>query len=77
VLLDSTTGRNDYRCAATGARAFYSLDENFNTASYRVLLEIGDNGVSREFLQNPDNQKKLGVTIKQALAKWMKEKGIK
>ena len=77
VLLDSTTGRNDYRCATTGARAFYSLDENINTAPYRVLLEIGDNGVSREFLQNPANQKKLGIAIKQALGKWMKEKGLK
>ena len=77
VLLDSTTGRNDYRCATTGARGFYSLDENVNTAPYRVLLEIGDNGTSREFLQNPDNQKILGIAIKQALAKWMKDNGLK
>ena len=42
VLLDSTTGRNDYRCKETGKLSFYSLDENINTAPYRVLLEIGD-----------------------------------
>nr|MBA3674764.1 N-acetylmuramoyl-L-alanine amidase [Chitinophagaceae bacterium] len=40
VLLDSTTGRNNYRCQTTGKRGFYSLDENINTAPYRVLLEI-------------------------------------
>lgn len=77
VLLDSTTGRNDYRCAATGARSFYSLDENINTAPYRVLLEIGDNGVSHDFLQDPANQQKIGAAIKQELAAWMKEKGLR
>jgi hypothetical protein len=34
VLSDSTTGRNDYRCVTTGKLAFYSLDENVNTARY-------------------------------------------
>lgn len=77
VLLDSTTGRNDYRCSTTGKKGFYSLDENINTAPYRVLLEIGDNETSREFLLNPDNQKKMGAAIKLALVEWMKEKGLK
>ncbi|MER3465508.1 MAG: hypothetical protein C4329_14980 [Chitinophagaceae bacterium] len=74
VLMDSTTGRNDYRCAATGKLAFYSLDENVNKAPFRVLLEIGDNGASHDFLLNPDNQKKIGTALKQALAQWMEEK---
>jgi hypothetical protein len=76
VVLDSTTGRNDYRCAATGKLGFYSLDENINVAPYRVLLEIGDNAVSRELLVNPDSQKKIGVAIKKALAAWIKQKGL-
>lgn len=76
VLLDSTTGRNDYRCATTGARAFYSIDENINTAPYRVLLEIGDNKVSYDFLRNPANQKIMGEAIKKELAAWMKEKNL-
>jgi hypothetical protein len=71
VLLDSTTGRNDYRCAATGKLAFYSLDEHVNVSPIRVLLEIGDNGVSHDFLQDPVNQQKIGAAIKTALAKWM------
>lgn len=74
VLLDSSTGRNDYTCKTTGKRGFYSLDENINTAKYRVLLEIGDNGVNKAFLENPDNQKKIGQAIKTALAKWLTEK---
>jgi hypothetical protein len=77
VVLDSTTGRNDYRCAATGARAFYSLDEHVNTAPYRVLLEIGDNAASHDFLKNPEKQRIIGEAIKKALAEWMKEKGLK
>lgn len=77
VLLDSTTGRNDYRCATTGARGFYSLDENVNKAPYRVLLEIGDNAASYDFLRNPANQQKMGVAIKEELAVWMKEKGLR
>ncbi len=74
VLLDSTTGRNDYRCATTGKLSFYSLDEHVNTSPIRVLLEIGDNAVSHDFLQDPANQKKIGEAIKEALVKWI-EKG--
>lgn len=74
VLLDSTTGRNDYRCATTGKLSFYSLDEHINTAPIRVLLEIGDNGVSRDFLQDPVNQQKMGEAIKKALAKWLEQR---
>lgn len=74
VLFDYTTGRNDYRCVATGKLAFYSIDENVNTAPYRVLLEIGDNGVSRELLQSPEGQQKIGAAIKKALIQWMKNK---
>lgn len=74
VLLDSTTGRNDYRCSTTGKLGFYSIDENINTAPYRVLLEIGDNAASRDFLQDPSNQQKIGKAIKQELANWLSEK---
>jgi len=74
VLLDSTTGRNDYRCATTGKLAFYSLDEHINVSPIRVLLEIGDNAASHDFLQDPANQKKIGEAIKQALGKWLEEK---
>jgi hypothetical protein len=74
VLLDSTTGRNDYRCVATGKLSFYSLDENVNTAPYRVLLEIGDNAASHEFLKNPANQKIIGEAIKRELVKWLEER---
>jgi hypothetical protein len=73
VLLDSTTGRNDYRCASTGKLGFYSLDENVSTAPYRVLLEIGDNAASRELLQDPSIQKKIGEAIKRELERWLKE----
>jgi hypothetical protein len=76
VLLDSTTGRNDYRCAKTGKLSFYSLDENINTAPYRVLLEVGDNAASHDFLQDPANQKKMGEAIKRELDAWLKEKGL-
>lgn len=76
VQLDSSTGRNDYTCKTTGKRGFYSLDENVNTAKYRVLLEIGDNGVSKAFLENPANQKKIAEAIKSELNKWLKEKGL-
>jgi hypothetical protein len=74
VLLDSTTGRNDYRCAKTGKLSFYSLDENINSAPYRVLLEVGDNAASHDFLQNTDNQKRIGQAIKKELALWLSEK---
>ena len=76
VLFDSSTGRNDYKCKVSGKLAFYSLDENINSAPYRVLLEVGDNGVSKEFLEDPANQKKLGVAIKGALADWISERGM-
>lgn len=76
VLLDSTTGRNDYRCRTTGKLSFYSLDENVNTAPYRVLLEIGDNAASHEFLQNPANQKIIGEAIKKELLNWISEKKL-
>lgn len=76
VQLDSSTGRNDYTCKTTGKRGFYSLDENVNTAKYRVLLEVGDNGVSKDFLENPANQKKMGEAIKAELAKWLAEKKL-
>jgi hypothetical protein len=74
VLLDSTTGRNDYRCSVTGKLGFYSIDENVNTAPYRVLLEIGDNAASRDFLLNPANQKIIGEAIKKEVAAWLAEK---
>lgn len=74
VLLDSTTGRNDYRCAATGKLSFYSLDEQVNKAPYRVLLEIGDNAASYDFLRNPANQQLIGQAIKKELVAWLREK---
>lgn len=74
VLLDSTTGRNDYRCSVSGKLSFYSIDENINTAPYRVLLEIGDNAASHDFLINPSNQEIIGQAIKKELAAWLKEK---
>lgn len=73
VMLDSTTGRNDYRCAKTGKLSFYSLDEHVNNAPYRVLLEIGDNAASRAFLQDPAKQQILGEAIKKELAVWLDE----
>ncbi|MDQ8153609.1 MAG: N-acetylmuramoyl-L-alanine amidase [Gemmatimonadota bacterium] len=73
VLLDSSTGRNDYRCAVTGRLGFYSLDENVNRAPYRVLLEIGDNTVSRALLQDPAQQRAMGRAIKKALGAWLAE----
>ena len=74
VLFDSSTGRNDYRCLSSNKRAFYSLDENVNKASYRVLLEIGDNEISKAFLQDPANQKKMGEALKAELTNWLSEK---
>jgi len=74
VLLDSTTGRNNYRCQTTGKRGFYSLDENINSSPYRVLLEIGDNAVSRELLVSAEGRKKMGEALKLELAAWLSEK---
>jgi len=65
---DSEPNRNDYRCAATGKLSFYSLDENVNRAPHRVLLEIGDNAVSRAILLNPEIQKKIGEAIHEAIS---------
>jgi hypothetical protein len=74
VLLDSTTGRNNYRCKTTGKLGFYSLDENVNTAPYRVLLGIGDNAVSRELLISTEGRKKMGAALKRELAAWIEER---
>ncbi len=73
VLLDSTTGRNDYRCSATGKLSFYSLDEHVNNAKYRVLLEIGDNAVSRALLTDPAKQKIMGEALKKELVAWLED----
>ena len=66
---DSEPNRNDYRCVSTGKLSFYSLDEHVNKAPYRLLLEIGDNAVSRELLMNPEGQKKIGEAIQRAIKK--------
>ncbi len=76
VWLDSTTGRNDYRCATTGKLGFYSLDENVNTAPYRVLMEVGDNAASRELLISEEGRKKIGQAIKKELAAWINDKKL-
>lgn len=76
VWLDSTTGRNDYRCPSSGKLGFYSLDENINAAPYRVLLEIGDNAASHDFLEDPANQKKMGEAIKKELEAWIKNQKL-
>ena len=76
VLLDSTTGRNDYRCKVTNKLSFYSLDENINTAPYRVLLEIGDNAASRALLTSDEGRKKIGEALKQELAAWIADKNL-
>ncbi|MDA8131699.1 MAG: hypothetical protein M0011_09375 [Elusimicrobia bacterium] len=74
--LDSSTGRNDYRCASTGRLAFYSIDENVNKAPYRVLLEIGDSEKSRAFLISEDGRRAVGEAIKRGLARFFKSEGI-
>lgn len=76
VWLDSTTGRNDYRCQSSGKLSFYSLDENVNTAPYRVLMEIGDNAVSRELLISAEGRQRIGEAIKRELAAWIEEKKL-
>ncbi len=67
VHFDSSTGRNNYRCRVTGKLAFYSLDENINYTPIRVLLEVGDNGASYDFLRDPENQKKIGAAIQRVI----------
>jgi hypothetical protein len=64
---DSEPNRNDYRCSVTGKLSFYSLDENINRAPIRVLLEIGDNALSRKMLLDKEMQKKIGAAIQKAL----------
>lgn len=68
---DSSAGRNDYRCAATGRQAFYSIDENVNVAPYRVILEIGDIERSRAFLQDEGRRRAIGEAIKRGLARFL------
>jgi len=70
VLGDSSPNRNDYRCRVTGKLSFYSLDENVNSAPYRVLLEVGDNQASRNFLANPENLRKVGQSIRRVVNEW-------
>jgi hypothetical protein len=64
---DSWPNRNDYRCKNTGKLSFYSLDENMNKCPVRLLLEIGDNRVSRALLVDPANQKKIGEAIQRVV----------
>jgi hypothetical protein len=64
---DSEPNRNDYRCSVTGKLCFYSLDENVNHAPVRVLLEIGDNALSREILLDKDMQKTIGAAVQKTL----------
>ena len=73
VLGDSSPNRNDYRCRATGKLSFYSLDENVNSAPYRVLLEIGDNQASRDFLTNADSLTTLGKSIRRVVDEWFSQ----
>lgn len=73
--LDSSAGRNDYRCAATGRLAFYSIDENVNSAPYRVILEIGDMDRSRALLSDPAARRAMGAAIKRGLSRFLTETG--
>jgi len=75
VYPDSSTGRNDYRCPATGRLAFYSLDENVNKAPYRALLEIGDMGRDGDFLRDKRNRKAIGKAIKRGIARFLSRIG--
>lgn len=72
--LDSSTGRNDYRCSASGRLAFYSVDENVNRAPYRVLLEIGDVDKSRAFLLDEGARRAVGEAIKKGLQRFLEGK---
>lgn len=69
--LDSSAGRNDYRCRTTGRPAFYSLDENVNKAPYRALLEIGDIEKSRAFLLDEGNRQLIATAIKDGLQRFL------
>ncbi|HCC46980.1 MAG TPA: hypothetical protein DEQ38_02500 [Elusimicrobia bacterium] len=71
--LDSSTGRNDYRCAVTGRLGFYSIDENVNAAPYRVILEIGDSEKSRAFLLSKKSRKATGEAIRRGLDRFISE----
>lgn len=64
---DSEPNRNDYRCVGTGKLSFFSLDENVNNVPHRVLLEIGDNAISRDILLNPEIQRKMGTAIQKLI----------
>ena len=64
---DSEPNRNDYRCSSTGKLAFYSLDEHVNSAPYRVLLEIGDNELSRSILLDSTAQRRIGAAIEKTI----------
>jgi hypothetical protein len=75
VLGDSSPNRNDYRCKNTGKLSFYSLDENVNTAPIRVLLEIGDNKVSYDFLMDSENRKRIGEAIQRVLERKFASRG--
>jgi hypothetical protein len=70
--LDSSTGRNDYRCAATGRLGFYSLDENVNTAPYRVILEIGDLDKSRALLLSEEGRRDIGEAVSRGLSRFIR-----
>ena len=72
--LDSSTGRNNYRCASTGRLAFYSIDENVNYAHYRVLLEIGDIEKSGPLLLDEEFRMAVGAAIKRGLARFLGER---
>jgi hypothetical protein len=67
ILGDSAPNRNDYRCRVTGKLAFYSLDENVNNAPLRVLLEVGDNELSRVQLLDPAFQQTIGRVIQRVI----------
>ena len=74
VHLDSSADRNDYRCAVTGRRAFYSIDENVNKAPYRVILEIGDMERDRAFLLDEGNRRAIGEAIKAGLHRFVEKR---
>ncbi|MFH0793866.1 MAG: hypothetical protein V2A74_07535 [bacterium] len=73
VMRDAELARNDYVCQKSGKPAFYSLCELNNYATHRVLLEVGDNAVSRDFLLDPKNQRRIGKAIKKVLCRWYED----